>query len=165
MLYLLDANVLIDADRDYYPIASVPEFWDWLIHHGQLGNVKVCLEIYEEVTDGAGELPELLKQDSVKQALLLKEESEPELVSKVVDQGYAPDLTDVEILVLGRDPFLIAHAMKHIEERSVVTTERSAPSKKRQNRKIPDVCDHFGIKWCGPFKLFRELKFTTDWKK
>ncbi|MCY4508918.1 MAG: DUF4411 family protein [Acidobacteria bacterium] len=31
MLYLLDANVLIDAHRDYYPLGRVPEFWDWLI--------------------------------------------------------------------------------------------------------------------------------------
>jgi hypothetical protein len=27
MLYLLDANALIDAHRDYYRIGRVPEFW------------------------------------------------------------------------------------------------------------------------------------------
>lgn len=37
MLYLLDANVLIDANRDYYPISRVPEFWDWLVHLGHRG--------------------------------------------------------------------------------------------------------------------------------
>ena len=30
LLYLLDANVLIDAHRDYYPLGRVPEFWDGL---------------------------------------------------------------------------------------------------------------------------------------
>ena len=49
MLYLLDANVLIDANRDYYPIERVPEFWDWLIEKGELGHVKVPVEIYEEI--------------------------------------------------------------------------------------------------------------------
>ena len=49
MLYLLDANVLIDANRDYYPIARVPEFWDWLIHVAGRSQVKVPLEIYEEL--------------------------------------------------------------------------------------------------------------------
>ena len=49
MLYLLDANVLIDANRDYYPIARVPEFWDWLLEMGRLGRIKIPLEIYEEV--------------------------------------------------------------------------------------------------------------------
>ena len=28
MLYLLDANVLISAHRDYYPVKRVPEYWD-----------------------------------------------------------------------------------------------------------------------------------------
>ena len=37
MLYLLDSNVLIDANRDYYPIERVPEFWDWLVAMGELG--------------------------------------------------------------------------------------------------------------------------------
>ena len=49
MLYLLDANVLIDANRDYYPIARVPEFWDWLLEMGRLGRIRIPLEIYEEV--------------------------------------------------------------------------------------------------------------------
>ena len=37
VLYLLDANVLIDANRDYYPIERVPEFWEWLAEMGRLG--------------------------------------------------------------------------------------------------------------------------------
>ena len=45
MLFLLDANVLIDANRDYYPIARVPEFWDWLVHNGSAGFVKIPIEV------------------------------------------------------------------------------------------------------------------------
>jgi hypothetical protein len=164
VLYLLDANVLISADRDYYPLSAVPEFWEWLLHHAQLGSVKVCLEVYEEVTDGTGELVEWLKQDAVKQALLLKEDSDQTLVSKVVDEGYAPDLSDTEVPVLGRDPFLIAHALSDLENRCVVTGEVSKPAKTRQNKHIPDVCNHLGVKWCPPFKFFRDLNFKTGWK-
>ena len=40
-LYLLDANVLIDAQRDYYPFEMVPEFWDWLVHMARQGTIKV----------------------------------------------------------------------------------------------------------------------------
>lgn len=47
MFYLLDANVLIDANRDYYPLGRVPEFWDWLRHQGHLGNAAVPFEIFE----------------------------------------------------------------------------------------------------------------------
>ena len=30
-LYLLDANVLIRAHEDYYPVDRIPPFWTWLI--------------------------------------------------------------------------------------------------------------------------------------
>ena len=39
MLYLLDANTLIDAKRDYYPISRGPEFWDWIIYQGKQGKI------------------------------------------------------------------------------------------------------------------------------
>ena len=52
MLYLLDANVLIDANRDYYPLRRVPEFWDWLLDHATEQRVKVPLEMYEEILAG-----------------------------------------------------------------------------------------------------------------
>jgi hypothetical protein len=53
MLYLLDANVLITASNLYYPVDAVPEFWAWLAHNGAAGNVKMPLETFEEVKDGA----------------------------------------------------------------------------------------------------------------
>ena len=164
MLYLLDANILIDANRDYYPIDKVPEFWAWLMHHGNQGNIKICLEIYEELTNGTDDLSDLLKMDSTKKALLLGDESNQTTVSKVVSDGYAPDLTDIEIQTVGRDPFLIAHAMADIPGRCVVTAEHSAPSRKRQNRQMPDVCADFGVTWCNAFALFRALDFSTAWE-
>ena len=30
-LYLIDANVLIRAHADYYPIDRIAPFWDWLL--------------------------------------------------------------------------------------------------------------------------------------
>lgn len=49
MLYLLDANVLIVANRDYYPHGRVPEFWDWLLDRAATGRTKVPVEMYEEI--------------------------------------------------------------------------------------------------------------------
>jgi len=50
------------------------------------------------------------------------------LVSKVTDEGYAPDLTDDEVEKIGRDPFLIAYALAAVGERCIVTTEVSKPA-------------------------------------
>jgi hypothetical protein len=52
MLYLLDANVLITAHNQYYPVEGVPQFWIWLAQMGNAGLVKMPLENYEEVKDG-----------------------------------------------------------------------------------------------------------------
>ena len=45
LLYLLDTNVLIDANRDFYPIHRVPEFWAWLVYMGKQCKVKIPQEV------------------------------------------------------------------------------------------------------------------------
>ena len=165
MLYLLDANVLIDASRDYYPITRVPEFWDWLLEMGRLGRIKVPQEIYEEVIfprpskDNEDPLVEWLKENS--ETLVLDEEAVVELVGRVTEKGYANDLTDVEIEKIGRDPFLVAYALVDRQNRSVVTTEHSSPKKQRANRKLPDVCLDFNVGCINTFALIQELDFHT----
>lgn len=164
MIYLLDANVLITANNNYYPIDQVPEFWDWLCYQGEQGNIKMPTEIIDEVLAGTKKDDLLLDwTNNNKDALHLKEEAQPELIQRVVRDGYAPDLTDDEIVRLGRDPFLVAYALSD-HNRSVVTTEISAPSKQRHNRKIPDVCDTFAVPCYNTFSLNRLLKFRTMWK-
>lgn len=169
MLYLLDANVLITANNLYYPIDRVPEYWEWLAYVGSQGHIKMPVEIYEEVKEGPDDekkdlLFAWLQAAGNKAALLLDEEVDPELVQKVIANGYAPDLKDDEIEQLGRDPLLIAYGLA-AKKRCVVSVESSAPSKKRQNRKVPDVCKAMGVESCGPFELNRALGFRTQWKK
>ena len=161
MLYLLDANVLIDAHRDYYPIGRVPQFWDWLLENANARRLKVPLEMHEEVVAGKGNLPDWLTNN--RSTMILNEDVDPLLVNQVIAEGYASDLTDVEIEKLGRDPFLIAYALVDPRSRCVVTNEVSKPSRIRANRHIPDVCDSFEIKipHCNTFDLIRSLDFRT----
>lgn len=164
MVYLLDANVMIDANRDYYSIDRVPEFWDWLQHHGSQGVVKIPVEIYEEVKDGNDDLATWIRHADIKDALLLDAAAEPTLVSTAVEQGYAPDLTDDEILKIGRDPFLFSYALRDPGDHCIVTTEVSKPGKQRANRHIPDVAASLGIASCNTFDLARMLDFRTNWR-
>lgn len=139
MLYLLDANILITAHNSYYPIDQVPEFWGWLKHHGEHGNLKVPLEIMEEVKAGRKDgdlLLDWISQDANHDALIFTESVDPARVGHVVTNGYAPDLTDDEVEKIGRDPFLIAYAVVDTTNRCVVTTEVSRPAARRQNRKV-----------------------------
>lgn len=64
--------------RGGYGINRIPEFWGWLAAMGERGLVKVPQEVYRE-------------------ALLLDEMVDAALVARVVAEGYADDLTDVEI--------------------------------------------------------------------
>ena len=159
LLYLLDANVLIDADRDYYPIQRVPEFWHWLVFLGGQEQVKVPWEVYVKVTDANDDLAEWLKDN--RDALLLSENVGLDLVDYVISEGYADDLADDEIEKLNEDPFLIAHALADSERRCVVTTERSRKTRERANRHIPDVCDDLDVCCRNTFELIDELDFRT----
>ena len=159
MLYLLDANTLIRADADYYPLDRIPQFWDWLVAEGVADRVKVPLEIYEEVSRGRGDLPEWLSEKSVQEALILDEEVEAANLQDVIDEGYAPDLNDAELEQIGADPFLVAYAIPGHGQRVVVTREVSKPRAQRQNRKVPDVCTQFGVRWVTDFVFYRELDF------
>ena len=165
MIYLLDANVLIDANRDYYATDRVPEFWEWLVHQGQANTVKIAIEIYEEIKEGNDQLALWAKEDAVETAMLLNEAADPELVAKVTEEGYAPDLTDDEIEKIGRDPFLLSYAMTDVDDRTIVTTEVSKPRRQRANRHIPDVCDTFGLPCRNTFEFVRELNFSTNWQQ
>lgn len=164
-VFFLDANVLIDAHRDYYPINRVPEFWDWLAYQAQLGRVKMPVEIFEEIVAGSGALVDWLKSEEIRTTILLDEDSDPDRVRAVLAIGYAADLTDDEIDTIGKDPFLIAHAAKDRGSRTVVTAEVSKPSKRRANRHVPDACADNGVKSCTIFEMLRQLDFTTGWRE
>jgi hypothetical protein len=160
VLHLSDANVLITANNTYYAIDQVKEYWDWLQYQGEQGNIKIPAEIMDEILAGQNTkkgkknedlLVLWIKQPEVRKALLLDEKVDAKLVTKVLEEGYAPDLTDIEVEEIGRDPFLVAYAMLG-PDRCVVTTEVSSPKKQRQNRKLPDICDAFGVKCYPPFK-------------
>lgn len=168
MIYLLDANVLITAHTTYYPLETVPEFWEWLAHHCAAENIKMPLETFEEIRDGGanrGRNPLYEWAQANRELLLLTGEADAALVRQVVGLGYAADLTDVEVEGLRRDPFLIAHALVDPANRCVVTNEVSSPRKVRQNRKIPDVCATLQVQCCDTFALLRTLRFSTGWNR
>ncbi len=177
MLYLLDANVLIDANRDYYPIERIPEFWEWLDDLANNQKTKTPFEMYGEVMKGRrskakgidGETIERKKDELTdwlgkrKGEMVLDENVNIELINRVMI-CYGSDLNDEDIRKIGRDPFLIAYALQDPEKRVVVTTEVSKPSRIGANRHIPDVCKDLKVRCCNTFQFIRELNFRTDWK-
>ena len=160
MLHLIGANVLIRAHEDYYPLERVPQFWTWLERQAMAGRIKIPLEIHNEIAISRGPLRDWICDQRIKEALVLDEEADDDLVNLVLTEGYGENLTDSDLEKIGQDPFLVAYALA-AEDRVVVTKETSSPRKQRANRKIPDVCGTLNVECITDFDLYRELAFTT----
>ena len=87
MLYLLDADTLIRADRTYYPLQRFPVFWQWLLYHSGIGNIKIPQEQFDEVVAGKGELVDWLSDKTRKEALLLPGVVDRALFDQVIERA------------------------------------------------------------------------------
>jgi len=164
MIYLIDSSVLITANNSYYPIDKVPEFWEWITYQARQNKVKIPLDIYEELIEGNQDDLLYIWAKENKNILVVEKVIDPKIIQKILDEGYALNLTDDEIEQIGRDPFMTAYALSY-ERCCVVTAETAAPKKLRSNRKMPDVCKAVGVECCDTFRFIRQLDFNTSWKQ
>ena len=113
MIYLLDANVLITAQNVRYPVDIFPVFWDWLEFQVAQGVVRMPAEIFDEIKDGSTDheqdtLFAWIQRPHLKDRLILDEAPDPALVRAVMADSYSP-LNDVQLIEVGKDPFLVAY--------------------------------------------------------
>ncbi len=159
-VYVVDADVLIRANADFYAIDRVPQFWAWLLGQAQLGAVKMTQQNFGEVAGSLDILGRWMNRLEVKTALILPETIDRKKFQHVLDYGYGTNLNEVELQEIGRDPFLIAAVLWN-GDRAVVTREVSSPRKQRANRKIPDVCLSLRVEVITDYELYRRLDFNT----
>ena len=172
MLYLLDANVLITAHDDYYPIDRIPQFWEWIIYHAKQGEIQMPFEMLAEVKAGQprrdaenqdDELFRWLKTNNHEKDLLLEASADQLAVNRVFREGYElPQPSLDELNKVRKDPLLIAYALT--QQRTCIVTleakqENATDAMKRHKRKIPFVCRKLGIRCIDTFDLIRELDF------
>lgn len=110
MLYLLDANTLINAHNGWFALNRVPEFWQWLLHHVEAGTIKMPIGIYGEVEGGTDDLAAWMKEAEHRKILRMKEDADPAKVQMVLAK-YGDDLTGDELITIDQDPFLVAAAL------------------------------------------------------
>ena len=162
MIYLLDANVLITAATSFYKFNRVPEYWRWIRHHAEAGNIKMSLEIHGEIAKGTDDLARWVRDRPCKEALLLDESANPVTFQYVLNISYGANLTDIELIKIERDAFLVVYAFDK-NNRCVVTSEISKSGKQRANTKLPDACAKVGISCISAAKFLDDLDFRTDW--
>ena len=163
MIYVFDANVLINAARDFYPIDRVPDFWLWLDRYmadGQQDQIKTIRPVLDEATASPGPYErESARWLRDRKDTLLIPNPAPRYVRTVWTQGYEQVSTPE---VASTDALLIATALADPGGRVVVTMENAQRNRRRgRNRHVPHVCGLVGVQWLDFFELLRRLDFRT----
>lgn len=152
-MYLVDANVLIEAKNRYYAFDIAPGFWAWLDHAH--ANSLACSigAVRDELLDGNDELAEWAKDrrdffrtlDTAAMAELkpLAEWATTRQYTSAAVNAFVSDTADY---------FLIAYAKAH--SHTVVTHEQPQPNSKKRIL-IPDACVAMSVTTCDTFDMLR----------
>lgn len=155
MKYVFDSDSLINLFRHYYP-ERFPTLWEkfnTLVSEGELTSVR---EVFNEI--GLSEDPLGTWAKEQKNVLFLESNVEElKFVSEIFQVKHFQAMIRKQERLKGKpvaDPFVIARAK--ISGACVVTQE-----KKTENAaKIPNVCNHFGIRWTNLEGFMKEENWT-----
>lgn len=151
-MYLLDANVFIQAKQRTYCFDFCPGFWDWLDRAHGSGRVVSIEAVLSELKAGADDLSDWAGSRVAMFAAV--DDRTLESMAKLAgwaggaslpySQGAVQDFLD------SADFYLVAHADAHGQ--TVVTHELSSQVGKRRV-KIPEACDALGVPYVQPHEL------------
>lgn len=157
-MYLLDANVFIQANQAHYGLDFMPGFWEWLDNGHDARLLQSIKPIGNELaagndalTDWAAERPELFVSMDAGCAPSLAALASWANTSGRFNQGA------IAQFLASADYELVAYA--HAHDMTVVTMERSEPNR-RSRVKIPDACIAHGVSWTTPFQMLRDESAT-----
>lgn len=150
-MYLLDANVFIQAKNLQYGFDFCPGFWDWIDQQAASANVMSIDKVLDELKAGGDELSVWA---AARSGLFAAPDGAVigglQSVSEwAVSAGY--DVAAVTTFLQGADYYLVAHA--HAHALTVVTHEVPANSVKKL--KIPNACIALGVKCMTPYEMLR----------
>ena len=151
--YCLDANVLIQAWRNYYSPKFCPDYWDLLRRLGHAQTIFLPSMVFDEIAKTEDQLLEWLKSSGIARypidesvAACLKDiyaanEKHKYLVDNIKQRSLA-------------DPWVIAHAMS---EKACVVTKEAKETANSNRIKIPNVCANMGVPCINDFQLIEKL--------
>ncbi|WP_051124052.1 MULTISPECIES: DUF4411 family protein [Dickeya] len=158
-MYLIDANVFIEAKNRYYNMSFCPAFWDWLLRECAGNQIFSIQNIFTELTNGNDELATwannnrhffLPVSDQITQQNLSL------VASFVATQQVAASMAAGAMaeFMRGADTWLIAKAMA--VGATVVTHER-LDLQCRRKFLIPNICENFNVSYMDTFTLLHQL--------
>jgi hypothetical protein len=149
-IYIVDADSWIKCYEETYPIDVFPGLWD-LIREAALDEMIITpRQAINETGDGSKGVSAWVR--TIQPSIVLNE------TPKVVDRmnevvKQFSDLT--RGIAESADPWLVAHARGRSNAVVVTEEKRSLGGRK----KLPDVCEAFGVKSIDVLTMFRRLSF------
>ena len=156
-VYVLDANVFIEAARRYYAFDLNTRFWDILREQATNGVIESIDRVKDEL-DKEDELAEWASSSFIHAFYSTDQEdvinAYAEIMTWVQGQSQFNDAAKADF-ARGADGWLVAYAVA--KGRIVVTHEVAAPDAKSRVP-IPNVCEPFQVRFVNTFVMLRELR-------
>lgn len=155
-MYLLDANVLIEAKNRYYAFDIAPGFWAWMDYAHNTGLVGSIEAVKHELESGDDELTDWARGHQS-----FFQPSDPATVMQFRDLtewansvGYTPAALNL-FTSDQADYLLVAHARAH---NHTLVTHETPGTHSRRRIKIPDACKAMGVDCMDTFEMLRKAK-------
>ena len=154
-MYLLDANVFIQAKNEHYGFDFCPGFWDWIDQANGERRAFSITQVLDELRAGEDALADWAHQ---RRDRLFVAPDDPVIDSLRALSQWANagryEQTGVSAFLQAADYYLVAHA--HAHDMTVVTHE--VPSDSTRKIKIPDACIGMGVSFMRTPTMLRSEK-------
>lgn len=157
-LYILDANVFIQAKRFMYPFDVFPGFWDWLEQEYVNRKIISIKPIYLELVAGNDDLSQWAKDRKDNGWFIDVDDSETQknygaVASWAVDPANSFKQSAYEDFLNVADSWLIARA---ITDNATIVTHEVYDQNCKKRILIPNACKMFGIPYINTLELIRK---------
>ena len=156
-IYVLDANVFIEAARHYYAFDLVPAFWKCLVDYAEAGHIRSVDRVKKELERGNDPLASWARHEFGDAFASTDEEDVFGAYTDIIDWAqHNEQFTDAAKADFAgaADPWLVAYA--RVKTCVVVTLEQPRPYAKKEI-KLPDVCEEFSVGFTNTFDMLRKL--------
>ena len=157
VVFVLDANVFVEAARRYYAFDLAPKFWGSLIQYAESGHIQSIDRVKQELERGQDELAAWAKRD-FSQGFASTDEVDVvscygDIMTWVQGQNQFSAAAKSDF-ASGANGWLVAHA--NVKNYVVVTHEVLNPEIQRKVP-IPNVCQEFNVQHVDTFEMLRQL--------
>lgn len=155
--FMLDSSVFMTAHRLRYPFDVAPSFWKQLVEKAS-DKIVIIEKVQKEILRGNDLLADWYKTESNNFTVLNIPDREVinayrKIISFVNESDKYTPLAKEEFASVA-DSWLCAYALAYDE---IIVTEEIYDANIKNNVKIPNVCEEFGIRCINLLQFIRKI--------